>query len=391
MLYRASLNKKPHHCTHWHLLRNVASTMWFWILGWFFAILALLGNGFVICLVIFKRSIQTTTNWFIVSLAMADFCAALVFFPVRYISTFFYEIDLSHAGLWYIIYFTCMYCSTTNLCVLTVDRFIAVVKPLKYASLRKRKNVIRLICVAWLTPVIFFTLPEVFLCRGNEEFTLIFEAIRVFIFLVFPCIFFVLVTSRLIYIAHKISRQCAALEAQVRYNYASQQASVIRTIPHPDRRTTAMVSLIILLFNITYSGGIYLCFCFLEVTCVVSATLKNVIYLLFIINVTANPIVYAFFKKDIRKSLLKLFKQIKRSLSRHRSLHPANTPPGCQTLQDVSRGQSAITSEQSTVQGILKTALDYGQRTNSLDMLSNGTKQNFSAVLIISYAETKFP
>lgn len=283
--------------------------MWFWILGWFFTILALLGNGLVVFLVISKRSLRTTTNWCIVSLAVADFFAALAILPPRYISNFYHEIDLTHAGLWYKICFSFMYSSTTNLCVLTVDRFIAVVLPLKYASFREAKTSICLIPLAWFTTLIFFTLPASLSYRGNETFTLVFETSRVFIFQVFPSIFFVLVTCRLIHITRKLSRQCYGLEAQVRYNYASQQTAAIRRSFHPERKTAAMTVWIITLFNITYAFASYFCYCFITKTCVLPATLIKIIYLLFIVNVMANPIVYAFFKKDIRKNLLELFKK----------------------------------------------------------------------------------
>lgn len=281
--------------------------MWFWFLGWFFTTLALLGNGLVIFLVIFKRVPRTTTNWLILSLAVADFCSAVTLLPTMFIANFYYEIDLSHAGLWYKICFTFMYTSTTNLCVLTADRFIAVVKPLKYVSLMERNSPILLICMAWLTSLIFFTLPSAFSYQGNESFTATFEINRVFMFQVFPSIVFLLVTCRLIYIANKLSRQTAALEAQVRYNYAFPKNGLISKTRHPERRTVAMTILIITLFNVTYAGGNYICYCFLAKTCVVPETLEMAIRLLFIINVAANPMAYAFFKKDIRKALLRSF------------------------------------------------------------------------------------
>lgn len=280
--------------------------MWFWILGWFFIILALLGNSLVVFLVTFKRNLRTKTNWFIVSLAVADFFAALAFFPPRYISNFYYEIDLTHAGLWYKICFTFLYSSTTNLCVLTVDRYIAIVLPLKYASFRQAKISIYLIPLAWFTTLIFFTLPASLSYRGNETFTLVFEISRVFIFQVFPSIFFALVACRLIYIANKLSHQCTALEAQVRYNYAFRQTAATRKIYRPERKAAVMIILIITVFNVTYACGTYFCYCFIAKTCDVPATLKKIIYLLFIVNVTANPVVYAFFKKDIRENLRKL-------------------------------------------------------------------------------------
>ena len=261
----------------------------------------------MIFLVVSKRIPRTTTNWLIVSLAVADFCSTLTFLPPMFIANFYYEIDLSHAGLWYKICYTFMYCSTANLCVLTADRFIAVVKPLKYASLMERRSASLLICMAWLTSLIFFTLPSAFSYRGNKSFTSAFEINRVFMFQVIPSIVFVLVTCVLIYIANKLSRQTAVLEAQVRYNYAFPNTDVIKKMRRPERRAAAMTILMITLFNLTYAGGNYVCFCVLSKTCVVPYTLYKAIHLMFIINIAANPIAYAFFKKDIRKALLRLF------------------------------------------------------------------------------------
>ena len=279
--------------------------IWFWILGWFFTVVALLGNALVFFLVIIKPGLHTTTNWFITSLAVADFCFSLTFFPCIYISFWHVGIDLSHAGLWYKICFTFLYASTTNLCVLTADRYLAVVKPLKYAYLQELGPAVP-IALAWLTPIVFFTLPAAFSYRGNNAFTLVYEANRIIMFQVFTSIFFLFVTFRLIYIARKISRQCAVLAAQIRYNYAIQTAIISRNLPRPVRRNIGMIIIIITLFNITFAGGNYICYCFLAKTCVVTAALKKIFLLFYIINSAANPIVYALFKKDIKKELRKL-------------------------------------------------------------------------------------
>ena len=268
----------------------MSNITWFWYLGWFFTTLALTGNGLVIFLVISKRIPRTTTNRLIVSLAVSDFCSALAFLPTMFIANFYYEIDVSHAGLWYKICYTFMYCSTANLCVLTADRFIAVVKPLKYASLMGRRSPSLLICMAWLTSLIFFTLPSAFSYQGNESFTATFEINRVIMFQVIPSIVFVVVTCILVYIANKLSRQTAALEAQVRYNYVFPKIDVFKKMRHPERRAAAMTIFIITLFNITYAGGNYVCYCLLSKRCVVPQTLYRAIHLMFIINFAANPL-----------------------------------------------------------------------------------------------------
>ena len=202
-----------------------------------------------------------------------------------------------------------------------MDRYIAVVKPLKYASFRESKLSIRLIPLAWLTTLVFFTLPACLSYRENSTFTLVFETERVFLFQVIPCIFFVLVTCHLIGIAKKLSRRCAALEAQVRYNYGSGQVPAIKEMFSTERKAAAMIILIITIFNVTYAGASYVCYCFIVKTCVAQPTLKKIIYLLVIVNVTANPIVYAFFKEDIKKNLLKLWKKAQAKLKQiHHSL-----------------------------------------------------------------------
>ena len=40
--------------------------MWFWVLGWFFCIITMIVNGFVIFLVCSQRQLRTKTNTFVV-------------------------------------------------------------------------------------------------------------------------------------------------------------------------------------------------------------------------------------------------------------------------------------------------------------------------------------
>ena len=55
--------------------------VWFWVLGWFLTTVAVVGNGFVIYLITTKRRLHTTTNWFILSLSVADFCFGSSYLP----------------------------------------------------------------------------------------------------------------------------------------------------------------------------------------------------------------------------------------------------------------------------------------------------------------------
>ena len=58
--------------------------MWFWVLGWFFCIITMIVNGFVIFLVCSQRQLCTKTNTFVVSLAVADFGVGMIVVPSRF-------------------------------------------------------------------------------------------------------------------------------------------------------------------------------------------------------------------------------------------------------------------------------------------------------------------
>ena len=114
---------------------------WFCILGWFLSFQTIIRNGFTIFLVCSRRNLRTKTNAFIVSLAVADFCVGLSVIP----SLFFCDITntcdwpqhlLSWSSWVNIIRWLLSNKSVVNLCVLVLDRFIAIVHPLKYINFR---------------------------------------------------------------------------------------------------------------------------------------------------------------------------------------------------------------------------------------------------------------
>lgn len=292
----------------------MAFYMWFWISGWFLVVLTVLGNGFVIFLIVTKPRLHTKANWFILSLAVADLCSGLACFPPLFVANFFYAVDLTGANVFYKVSFTFLYCSNANLCALTVDRYLAITRPLRYISFMTRKTICRMLLVAWTAPLLFYSFPAIFTYRGNIAFTMSVEVCRVLIFQVFPFVMFTFVTCRLLYLAWQTSRQMRATLAQVRFNHASSGASITPIKPsRPEqRRASIMVILILTVFNITYLGGNYWCCCFLFDLCPYTGFLKQAIFLVVVANAAVNPIVYGFLKMDIRKEVRKLFTRSRR-------------------------------------------------------------------------------
>ena len=133
--------------------------IWFWILGWVLSFLAIAGNGIKIYLVRSRRNLRTKTNAFIVSLAVADFCVGLSVIP------FLFACDVTNTCCWsqnllsWVTFIRLLFSSTSavNLCGLLLDRFVAIVHPLKYITFMTRRRIIRITFFSLLGLIISFS------------------------------------------------------------------------------------------------------------------------------------------------------------------------------------------------------------------------------------------
>ncbi|XP_060854847.1 dopamine D2-like receptor [Rhopalosiphum padi] len=124
----------------------------YWALGLVvFPILTLFGNMLVIISVCRERALQSVTNYFIVSLALADLLVALVVMP--------FAVYVLVNGKWGLPPFVCDFyiamdviCSTSsifNLVAISIDRYIAVTQPIKYAKHKNNRRVWLTIVLVW--------------------------------------------------------------------------------------------------------------------------------------------------------------------------------------------------------------------------------------------------
>ncbi|NXA11611.1 DRD4 protein, partial [Sapayoa aenigma] len=134
------------------------------VLGILLILLIVGGNGLVCLSVCTERALKTTTNYFIVSLAVADLLLALLVLPLFVYSEF-------QGGVWSLSTVLCdalmtmdvMLCTASifNLCAISVDRFIAVQIPLNYNRRQIDLRQLILISTTWIfafavaSPVIF--------------------------------------------------------------------------------------------------------------------------------------------------------------------------------------------------------------------------------------------
>ncbi|XP_073337256.1 dopamine receptor D4 related sequence [Pagrus major] len=134
------------------------------VLGVPLILVIILGNILVCLSVLTERSLKTATNYFIISLAVADLLLAVLVLPLYVYSEFL-------GGIWTLSTNICdalmtmdvMLCTASilNLCAISVDRYIAVVVPLKYNRNQFSIRQLALITATWVlslgvaSPVIF--------------------------------------------------------------------------------------------------------------------------------------------------------------------------------------------------------------------------------------------
>lgn len=163
------LDKEYHHqsgaClngTHYETLQKPQVIVILVILGVInFAVIG--GNLLVIASVFISTKLRTVTNFFIVSLAVADLCLGLVVLP--------YSISLEVLKIWIFGDIWCQIwlavdvwmCTSSilNLCAISVDRYLAITRPVHYRSLMSSRRAKLLIAAVWVLAFIICFPPLV--------------------------------------------------------------------------------------------------------------------------------------------------------------------------------------------------------------------------------------
>ncbi|KAH8382262.1 hypothetical protein KR009_002581 [Drosophila setifemur] len=127
----------------------------------FIIVAAICGNLLVIISVMRVRKLRVITNYFVVSLAMADIMVAIM------AMTFNFSVQVT--GRWNFSPFVCdlwnsldVYFSTASilhLSCISVDRYYAIVKPLKYPISMTKRVVGIMLLNTWISPALLSFLP----------------------------------------------------------------------------------------------------------------------------------------------------------------------------------------------------------------------------------------
>ena len=279
---------------------------WYWLVNGAFAVVIITGNGTVIWLITLRRRLRKTENWFVLSLAVVDFCIGFFMIPTFLVCTF-----LVDGCLWQVqvlFYELLLFVSVGNLFAMTLDRYIAITRPLMYPRIMKTPRVQIFISVAWFTPAVISLLPLMWRFGGiaeehGKDAEKVYRAFVIVVFVFLPLVVLSTVYLRIRLLVRKLSRQDAVRRIQLSFNSSLPANTRGQRSP-----TTRVLGAVITIFACCWVLSSYRSICTFFNLCTVSPLVEKISRLLLFWNSAANPFVYALLKKDIRREMINLFR-----------------------------------------------------------------------------------
>ncbi|OQV18491.1 D(2) dopamine receptor A [Hypsibius exemplaris] len=154
--------------THYHnndtsMLLPLDYRNWWALIGIVFILAGLLGNVLVCCAVITDRRLQTPTNYFLLSLAIADLLVSVLVMPlgmsVEIMS--YWPFNFPTCVLYSFSDIFCCTASIMHMCMISIDRYMGISRPLTHRTRSVRFDIGMKILGVWLVsfavscPVIF--------------------------------------------------------------------------------------------------------------------------------------------------------------------------------------------------------------------------------------------
>ena len=300
---------------------NSSLPLFYIVLAPLIASIAVVGNVTVIILIFKRRRLHVMTNYFVVSLASADFFVGL-FLPTFIIACAFWSsCEITTYNMFFNLF---TLASIANLFVMTVERYVFIVHPLRYQTSATSCRLFAAMSASWIIPALLSFSPLFWKFSSSEKVKN--TAVKVHAFIVItafelvPTVVMPAMYAHIFYTARKHARQVAAQRTQLQFNNTCSQVfsernrlelttpmgkrvSLQRNQSRSDSSSIAVLGAVIGFFVLCWSFDTVISFCNKLELCVVNDTLFRVSDLMIFLNSAINPLVYAFLKKDIKLEL----------------------------------------------------------------------------------------
>lgn len=129
----------------------------------------ILGNILVCTAVVIVRKLRTPSNLLIASLAVSDLLVAALVMPLAAVLEAQQRWTMGRlvCDMWTSLDVMLCTASILNLCAISIDRYLAITRPLRYAMKRNRVHMLLMIGAVWLLSAVI-SIPPLFI--GKEQF-----------------------------------------------------------------------------------------------------------------------------------------------------------------------------------------------------------------------------
>ena len=293
----------------------------FWILYSVVGITIFIGNSFT-CIVLLasKRLRNIFMNVFLVSLAFWDVLMAIFVVP-------FYAIHCSHGCEYSLTKYCwllrkakdCVLIATTfNICAITYDRYLAVVRPLHYGAKMTKRRVILILAGVWTVPVILAGIRSAWHHTKENEDDLryankLYDSILVIVFVIFSILVLMVANVKIM----KAIKKQKERELTEQSRRAAWRTTVETT--RWRKGTTACV-LVVFMFIICWLPRIvYNLSYIIKPPGLASPLFLRLAFFCLYLQSSANPFVYSFYRIEFRRAAFKLVRWRKSARIR---IHP---------------------------------------------------------------------
>ncbi|XP_068585378.1 5-hydroxytryptamine receptor 2B [Cebidichthys violaceus] len=114
------------------------------------------GNILVILAVSLERKLQNATNYFLMSLAVADLLVGLLVMPVALLTVLYdsdWPLPEPLCPIWLFLDVLFSTASIMHLCAISLDRYIAIKKPIQHSQYKSRAKAMVKIALVWLISI----------------------------------------------------------------------------------------------------------------------------------------------------------------------------------------------------------------------------------------------
>ena len=282
----------------------------FWFLYCLIGIVIFIGNSFTCVVFVTSKSLRKNfMNVFLVSLACWDVLMSIFVVP-------FYPVYCSHGCKYSLVGYCWLFrkakdcillASTLNVCAITYDRYLAVIRPLHYGAKMTKRRVTAILAAVWMLPVVIAGVRSTWhhTMEGNElrYANKLYDSILTIIFVVFSILVLFVVNVKIMMAIKKHTKRDIT--------EGSRRDAWQTTIgeERKGKKGTRACILVVFVFLICWLPRIVynLSYIIKPPGLTTPLFLKMAFFCIFLQS-SANPFIYSFYRSEFRTAALRLIK-----------------------------------------------------------------------------------